>query len=126
VRATAPTIALILVLALSGCAGGGGQDKLSTSALIAKAREAKTFARYAPIFPQHAGRERCSIHVGPVGYTFSGVCSIQVHRGSTTSTVAFTQDFGRDGKYTWVVRVPREGSAFVARASGGGLVQAIS
>jgi hypothetical protein len=126
VQATKATIALILVLALSGCAGGGGQHKGSASALIAKARQAKTFARYAPIFPQHVGRERCAIHAGPGGYTFVGVCSIHIHRGSTTSTVAFTQDFGRDGKYTWVVRVPREGSAFVARASGGGLVQAIS
>ena len=113
------------MLALCGCAGGGSQDS-SASALIAKARQAEKFARYAPIFPEHAGWKRCAIHVGPAGYTFSGVCSIHIHRGSTTSTVEFTQDFGRDGKYTWVIRVPREGAAFVARASGGGLVQAIS
>jgi hypothetical protein len=125
VRATTPTVALTLLLALCGCGGGVGPDN-SASDLIAKAREAKTFARYAPIFPQHNGRERCAIHVAPISYTFSGVCSISIRRGSTTSTVRFTQDFGRDGKYTWVIRVPRDGPAFVARASGGGLVQAIS
>lgn len=124
-RATTPTIALILVLALCGCGGGGGQDKRPAAELIGKARQAEEFAGYARIFPKQAGKQRCGVEAGPRGNTFWGVCSSYIYRESGTSTVEFTQDFGNEGVYTWIVRVPHSGDAFVEDEFGNGLVQGI-
>jgi hypothetical protein len=95
--------------------------------VITRAVRVAAFNPYARIFSRVPGRAECVVHAGPPGNVYRGVCTTSVKAGADGAyTVTFTQDFGRSGAYTWTIRVPAHRPARVVKASGDGLVQAIS
>jgi hypothetical protein len=91
---------------------------------ITRALRVAAFAPYAGIFPRVPGRQECVVRAGAPGNIYRGVCSASVRTGAAGAhTVTFSQDFGRNGTYTWIIRVPAHRPSRLVEASGDGLVQ---